>query len=48
MRVLLDLPRPTTGRALVGGTDLSRDSDARTAVGTLMETDGLDGRVSAW
>jgi ABC-2 type transport system ATP-binding protein len=48
MRVLLGLLRPTSGTALVRGSDLAVDDDAREAVGVLMENDGLYDRISAW
>ncbi|MDW5563624.1 MAG: ABC transporter ATP-binding protein [Methanomassiliicoccus sp.] len=48
MRILLGLLRPTAGRALVRGADLSLDNAARGSVGVLMENDGLYDRISAW
>jgi len=47
MRVILGLLRPTSGKALVWGKDLSSDKDARGRVGVLLERDGLYDRLSA-
>jgi len=48
MRILLGLLQPTSGTALVNGTDLGVDDEARRAVGVLMENDGLYDRISAY
>lgn len=48
MRVLLGLLRPTSGKALVRGSDLGVDDAARGSVGVLMENDGLYDKLSAW
>jgi ABC-2 type transport system ATP-binding protein len=48
MRVLLGLLRPTSGKALVRGSDLAVDDAARGSVGVLMENDGLYDKLTAW
>lgn len=48
MRILLGLLRPTSGTALVNGSDLATDDEARASIGVLLENDGLYDRMTAW
>jgi ABC-2 type transport system ATP-binding protein len=48
MRILLGLLRPTSGSALVNGSDLATDDEARASIGILLENDGLYDRMTAW
>jgi ABC-2 type transport system ATP-binding protein len=47
MRIVLGLLKPGSGKALVNGKDLSRDTDARNRAGVLLDRDGLYDRISA-
>lgn len=47
LRIILGLLRPTSGTALVRGSDLGKDDQARQEVGVLLENDGLYERLSA-
>ena len=48
MRIILGLLKPTSGRALVFGKELSDNDDLRRRVGVLLENDGLYERLSAY
>ncbi len=47
LRIVLGLLKPGSGKALVNGKDLSRDTDARNRAGVLLDRDGLYDRISA-
>jgi ABC-2 type transport system ATP-binding protein len=48
MRIVLGLLKPTSGRAVVFGKDLSDNGDLRRRVGVLLENDGLYEHLSAY
>jgi len=48
MRIVLGLLKPTSGRALVFGKELSENDDLRRRVGVLLENDGLYEHLSAY
>jgi ABC-2 type transport system ATP-binding protein len=48
MRIILGLLKPTSGRALVFGKELSDNDDLRRRVGVLLENDGLYEHLSAY
>jgi ABC-2 type transport system ATP-binding protein len=48
MRIILGLLKPTSGKALVKGKDLSTENALRSKVGVLLESDGLYDRLTAY
>jgi len=48
LRILLGLMRPTSGKALVLGGNLSKDINLRRKVGVILENDGLYNKLTAY